>query len=91
MFAPSVATCAARAKSCSWSSLQQHYTYGWFTGTIAGHQVLNHGGDAPGYTTMNTLMPNDGISIVLLSNQADSGASTFLGLALAQIMLGQAS
>jgi hypothetical protein len=38
---------------------------------------------------MNEFMPVDGITIVLLSNQANSGASTFLGLALAQIMLGQ--
>ena len=38
---------------------------------------------------MNKFMPYDGITIVLLTNQTDSGASSFLDLAVAQIMLGQ--
>jgi hypothetical protein len=90
MFAPHVATCAAGAETCAWNSTQTHYGYGWFSGTLAGHLVINHPGDTvAGFTAINEVMPNDGITIVLLSNQANSGASTFLGLALAQIMLGQ--
>jgi hypothetical protein len=54
---------------------------------LDGHLVFDHGGDIYGFTAMNEFMPNDGITIVLLSNQANSGASSFLGLALAQVML----
>jgi hypothetical protein len=58
---------------------------------LRGHLVVDHGGDINGFTAMNEFMPTDGIIIVLLSNQANSGASSFLGQALAQIMLGQRS
>jgi CubicO group peptidase (beta-lactamase class C family) len=89
MLAPHVATCPTGAAACPWNSEEAHYGYGWFSGTLAGHPVIDHGGDVPGFTAMNEFMPSGGITIVLLSNQADSGASSFLGLALAQIMLGQ--
>jgi hypothetical protein len=56
---------------------------------LSGDLVIDHGGDINGFTAMNEFMPDDGLVIVLLSKQANSGASTFLGLALAQFMLGQ--
>jgi CubicO group peptidase (beta-lactamase class C family) len=87
MFAPHATTCAPGTVACPWNSMQTHYGYGWFSGRLGGHLVINHGGDIRGFTAMNEFMPNDGITIILLSNQANSGASTFLGLALAQIML----
>lgn len=89
MLAPHVATCPASANVCPYNATTRHYGYGWFSGMLGGHLVIQHGGDINGFTAMNEFMPNDGITIVLLSNQADSGASTVLGLALAQLMLGQ--
>jgi CubicO group peptidase (beta-lactamase class C family) len=87
MLAPHVTTCAVGAATCPSNSTQAHYGDGWFRGMLGGHLVIDHGGDINGFTAMNELMPHDGITIVLLSNQANSGASSFLGLALTQIML----
>jgi len=87
MLAPYVTTCAADAAPCPWNRMEAHYGDGWFSGLLGGHLVIDHGGDINGFTTMNAFMPHDGITIVLLSNQANSGASSFLGLALVQIML----
>ena len=89
MLAPHATTCAVGAATCPWNSMEAHYGYGWFSGTVAGHLVIDHGGDINGFTALNEVMPPDGITIVLLSNQANSGASSFLGLALTRIMLGQ--
>jgi CubicO group peptidase (beta-lactamase class C family) len=89
MLAAHTTTCPAGAVACPYNATAARYGYGWFSGTLSGHLVINHGGDINGFTAMNEFMPDDGIVIVLLSNQANSGASTFLGLALAQLMLGQ--
>ena len=59
-------------------------------GGLGGHRVIDHGSDINGFTTMNEVTPRDGVTIVLLSNQANSGASSFLGLALVQLRPGQA-
>jgi CubicO group peptidase (beta-lactamase class C family) len=88
MLAPHATTCAAGVP-CPYGALEAQYGDGWFRGVLGGHLVLDHGGDINGFTAMNEFMPNDGITIVLLSNQGNSGASSFLGQALAQIMLGQ--
>lgn len=89
MFAPHVTTCAAASVACPYNAETARYGYGWFSGLLGDHLVIDHGGDINGFTAMNEVMPHDGITIVLLSNQANSGASSFLGLALAQLMLGQ--
>lgn len=89
MLAPHTTTCAVGAATCPWNRTEAHYGYGWFRGMLGGHLVIDHGGDINGFTAINEFMPSDGITIVLLSNQANSGASSFLGLALARIMLGQ--
>lgn len=89
MVAPHVTTCAAASVACPYNAETARYGYGWFSGLLGGHLVIDHGGDINGFTAMNEFMPHDGITIVLLSNQANSGASSFLGLALAQLMLGQ--
>ena len=88
MLAPHATLCAGGG-ACPYMAIEKQYGYGWFRGTLGGHPVIDHGGDIPGFTAMNEFMPNDGIIIVVLSSQANSGASSFLGQALAQLMLGQ--
>ena len=90
MLAPHATTCVAASVACPYNAATARYGYGWFSGLLGSHLVIDHGGDINGFTAMNEFMPHDGITIILLSNQANSGASSFLGLALAQIMLGQA-
>jgi CubicO group peptidase (beta-lactamase class C family) len=89
MLAPHATTCPTSPAACPENSTQSHYGYGWFSGTLGSHQVIDHSGGINGFTAINEIMPEDGITIVLLSNQENSGAGSFLGLALAQIMLGQ--
>ncbi len=89
MLAAHVTTCPPGAAACPYTAETAHYGYGWFSGQVGSHLIIDHGGDINGFTAMNEFMPHDGITIILLSNQANSGASSFLGLALAQIMLGQ--
>lgn len=90
MLAPRVARCARDARACPYPGLAAYLAEEWYRGTLEGHPIIGGGGDFPGFTASNRIMPDDGITIILLSNQADSGAGSYLGLALAQIMLGQA-
>lgn len=44
------------------------YADGWFVSTLDGHKYLWHDGDVTGYQTMNAIFPNDGIEIIILTN-----------------------
>ena len=89
MLVAHVTTCPAAGVACPYTAKTAHYGCGWFRGQLGGHLVIDHGGDINGFTAMNEFMPQDGVTIVVLSNQANSGASSFLGLTLAQLTLGQ--
>ncbi|KZT55806.1 beta-lactamase/transpeptidase-like protein [Calocera cornea HHB12733] len=44
------------------------YGLGWLRYSYQGHQIVQHSGDAPGYTILTSLLPDDGIGIVTLVN-----------------------
>ncbi|MBV9259152.1 MAG: beta-lactamase family protein [Ktedonobacteraceae bacterium] len=46
------------------------YGYGWFLthGPIAGHRLIWHDGKIPGFRTYNGFYPQDGITLIVLSN-----------------------
>jgi hypothetical protein len=44
------------------------YAYGWFVSMLNGHYYIWHDGDVTGYQTMNATFPNDGIDIIILTN-----------------------
>ncbi|KAI9456693.1 beta-lactamase/transpeptidase-like protein [Lactarius psammicola] len=44
------------------------YGLGWFRFSMAGHDVLNHGGGAPGVTADITIPVIDGVGVVTLAN-----------------------
>lgn len=44
------------------------YADGWFVSSLNGHVYHWHDGDVGGYQTMNGSFPNDGIDIVILTN-----------------------
>jgi len=48
------------------------YGYGWFLAKspIAGHRLIWHDGKIPGFRTYNGLYPQDGITLIVLSNLA---------------------
>jgi CubicO group peptidase (beta-lactamase class C family) len=55
------------------------YGYGWFVGELLGHRVAGHGGTYNGFRALIERYPDDGISIIILSNLqgSDSTVPTF--------------
>jgi CubicO group peptidase (beta-lactamase class C family) len=45
------------------------YGYGWFIGDIQHHRAVFHPGRIAGFSTLNSVFPDDGIVVVVLSNQ----------------------
>jgi CubicO group peptidase (beta-lactamase class C family) len=44
--------------------------------SLGGHRVLEHGGEVSGFTAENIVMPEDGIAVVVLTNQDASEAAS---------------
>ncbi len=44
------------------------YADGWFIASLDGHRYIWHDGDVTGYQTMNATFPDDGIDIIILTN-----------------------
>lgn len=44
------------------------YGYGWWVGECRGHRAVEHYGSLPGYATYLLALPEDGILVVVLSN-----------------------
>ncbi|MFN7963229.1 MAG: serine hydrolase [Thermoanaerobaculia bacterium] len=49
------------------------YAMGWMSDTFRGHARLHHGGNIDGFSAMVTLLPQDGLGLVVLSNKESSG------------------
>ena len=47
--------------------------------SLGGHRVLEHGGEVSGFTAENIVMPEDGIAVVVLTNQDASEAASEIG------------
>jgi CubicO group peptidase (beta-lactamase class C family) len=44
------------------------YGYGWQTGTVAGHRAHFHTGGNPGYLSVNAWLPDEQITLAVLTN-----------------------
>lgn len=69
---PGIFTSASLAQMFAPSPFPQSYgTYadGWFISTLNGHRYIWHDGAFGGFQTMNATFPDDGIDIVLLTNE----------------------
>jgi CubicO group peptidase (beta-lactamase class C family) len=45
------------------------YGLGWFIGNYRGHKLVHHGGNIDGFTSLVTMLPEDGVGVVFLSNK----------------------
>lgn len=45
------------------------YGLGWHVGTYRGHKLVHHGGNIDGFTSLVTMLPEDGVGVVYLSNK----------------------
>jgi D-alanyl-D-alanine carboxypeptidase len=63
--------------------------YGLGVGVISvgGHRVLEHGGEVSGFTAENIVMPDDGIAVVVLTNQDAAEAASGIGSQVRTLIL----
>lgn len=54
----------------------QAYGYGWFIGRQGPHRMIWHPGNINGFVSINAIYPDDGLSIVLLSNLQSADVRT---------------
>ena len=64
-----------------------HYGLGTFIYDRNGHRELEHSGEVGGYVSENIVFPDDGIAIVVLTNQVASGAASTIGNGIAHELL----
>ena len=64
-----------------------HYGLGTFVYDRNGHRELEHSGEVGGYVSENIVFPDDGIAIVVLTNQVASGAASTIGNGIAHRLL----
>lgn len=50
----------------------QDYGMGWFLTSYRGHYQVSHGGNIDGFSALVTLYPQDGVGVVVLTNQNGS-------------------
>jgi CubicO group peptidase (beta-lactamase class C family) len=51
-----------------------HYGLGVQVSSDNGHRVIEHGGEVTGFVSQNTVLPDDGIAVVVLTNHMAGGA-----------------
>ncbi len=56
-----------------------HYGLGVQVMSMGGHRVLEHGGEVSGFTAENIVMPEDGMAVVVLTNQDAAEAASEIG------------
>jgi CubicO group peptidase (beta-lactamase class C family) len=57
------------------NGLSTRYALGLFVGSTNGRRTWSHGGEVSGFTAENTIFPDDGAAIVVLTNQDAADAS----------------
>ncbi|HEV2642129.1 MAG TPA: hypothetical protein VGT98_05460 [Candidatus Elarobacter sp.] len=50
---------------------------GWFVSSLNGHLSIWHDGEIGGFQTMNATFPNDGIDIIVLTNDGLNGFAPY--------------
>jgi CubicO group peptidase (beta-lactamase class C family) len=64
------------------------YALGWMVDTYRGHQRVHHGGNIDGFSAMVSLLPNDGLGFVVLTNKNGTGLPELLIRTAADRILG---
>jgi CubicO group peptidase (beta-lactamase class C family) len=55
------------------------YGFGWFLDPIKGHRRYSHYGETVGFRTAIQRFPDDGLTVVVLSNRSETDAPTLAG------------
>jgi CubicO group peptidase (beta-lactamase class C family) len=65
------------------------YAYGWIVWTLDGHPVVEHGGGINGFQTANLRLPNERITVAVLSNCGGCVDPRTLALSAATLLAGR--
>lgn len=63
------------------------YALGLQVGNIAGHRVVRHGGEVSGFTAQNFVFPDEGVAVVVLTNQDANGAAGSIARQISTVLL----
>jgi CubicO group peptidase (beta-lactamase class C family) len=63
------------------------YALGLGVGNVSGHRVVRHGGEVSGFTAQNLVFPDDGVAVVVLTNQDANGASGSIARQISNLLL----
>lgn len=64
-----------------------HYGLGTYVRNRNGHRELEHSGEVGGYVSENIVFPDDGIAVVVLTNQVASDAASTIGDDIANVLI----
>ncbi len=65
------------------------YGFGWFIGEYRGRKVVTHSGGLTGMISLQTLLPEEGIGIVVLTNYAPSAPTRAITYTILDALLGE--
>ncbi len=68
--------------------LNSSYALGWMSEVYRGHQVVEHGGNIDGFSAQVTMLPQDNIGIVVLTNLDGTPLPGIISNCVADILLG---
>jgi len=63
------------------------YGLGVDVGAVAGHRALSHSGEVSGFTADNIVFPDEGVAVVVLTNQDAASAAGAIANAVAPLLL----
>jgi CubicO group peptidase (beta-lactamase class C family) len=67
------------------------YGYGWFISEYKGRKVVSHSGGLTGMISLQTLLPEEGIGVVVLTNYAPSAPTRAITYTILDALLGEPS
>ena len=58
--------------SCDGGRAPFDYGFGWFIDRVNGHRRVMHDGGTPGFSSIMQQYPEDGLTVIVLTNHADT-------------------
>ncbi len=63
------------------------YGFGWRISDVRGHKLIGHTGQTAGFAAANYRFVDDGVNVIVLTNQGDSGGGGNLAMGVAKLFI----